>query len=85
MAPNCSKDNEDARRRKKQNAKQRIEKLRKAGRETKKNKDHDAAGINDDWPVGRGVFISDDRDFFVFVNFEDHLKLVVLESLFDDI
>ena len=51
----------------------------------KKNKDHDAAGINDDWPVGRGVFISDDRDFFVLVNFEDHLKLVVLESLFDDI
>ena len=51
----------------------------------KKNKDHDAAGINDDWPVGRGVFISDDRDFFVLVNFEDHLKLGVLESLFDDI
>lgn len=50
----------------------------------KKNLDHDAAGINDDWPVGRGVFISDDRDFFVFVNFEDHLKLVVLESLFND-
>lgn len=22
-----------------------------------KNKEHDAGGINDDWPVGRGVFI----------------------------
>ena len=51
----------------------------------RRNKEHDAAGINDDWPVGRGVFISDDKDFFVFVNFEDHLKLVVLESLFDDL
>jgi protein-arginine kinase len=42
------------------------------------SKEHDAAGINDDWPVGRGVFIQDNKDFLVFVNLEEHLKLVVI-------
>lgn len=40
--------------------------------------EHDAAGINDDWPVGRGVFIHDQKSFVVLVNFEDHLELVIL-------
>jgi arginine kinase len=42
------------------------------------NKEHDAGGINEDWPVGRGVFIQDKKDFLVFVNFEEHLRIVVL-------
>jgi len=40
--------------------------------------EHDAAGINDDWPVGRGVFIHDKKSFVVLVNFEDHIEVVVL-------
>jgi len=42
------------------------------------SKEHDAAGINDDWPVGRGVFIQDNRDFIVLVNLEYHLKFVIM-------
>ena len=40
--------------------------------------DHDAGGINDDWPVGRGVFIHDQKSFVVLVNYEDHLQIVIL-------
>jgi hypothetical protein len=43
-----------------------------------KDPDHDAAGINDDWPIGRGVFIHDHKEFVVLVNFEDHLEIVIL-------
>ena len=39
---------------------------------------HDAAGINDDFPVGRGVFIEDHREFVVLVNFEDHIQVIIL-------
>lgn len=39
---------------------------------------HDAAGINDDFPVGRGVFIDDHREFVVLINFEDHIQIVML-------
>ena len=49
-----------------------------------KNREHDASGINDDWPVGRGVFIQDKKDFLVFVNFEDHLRIVVLPDKTSD-
>jgi len=45
-----------------------------------KNKDHDAGGVNDDWPVGRGVFIQDNKEFIVMVNFEDHLRFVILKG-----
>ena len=38
----------------------------------------DAAGINDDYPVGRGVFIEDSREFVVLVNFEDHIQIIML-------
>ena len=37
-----------------------------------------ASGVYDDWPVGRGVFIEDDKKFVVLVNFEDHLKFISL-------
>lgn len=39
---------------------------------------HDAAGINDDYPVGRGVFIEDTKEFVVLVNFEDHIQIIML-------
>lgn len=45
---------------------------------------HKAAGLLEDWPVGRGVFIQDSGDFFVLVNFEDHLKFVVVPSATND-
>lgn len=48
------------------------------------NKEHDAGGINEDWPVGRGVFIQDKKDFMVFVNFEEHLRIVVLPDKTSD-
>jgi protein-arginine kinase len=38
---------------------------------------HDAAGINDDYPVGRGIFIEDQFEFFVLVNLEDHIQIIV--------
>jgi hypothetical protein len=34
---------------------------------------HDAAGINDDYPAGRGVFFDEMKKFIVTVNFEDHI------------
>lgn len=37
---------------------------------------HDAAGINDDWPTGRGVFIDDNYNFALLVNFEDHIQVI---------
>lgn len=37
------------------------------------------AGILDDWPQGRGVFVSAERTFAVWVNEEDHLRLMSLE------
>ncbi len=40
--------------------------------------EHDAGGLNDDWPIGRGVFIHDKRQFVVLVNFEDHLEIIIL-------
>lgn len=46
------------------------------------NKDEElkAAGVNDDWPVGRGVFIQDERNFVLLVNFTDHIRIVSLNS-----
>lgn len=52
--------------------------LKSIGISTDRDPEHDAAGINDDWPIGRGVFIHEHKNFVVLVNFEDHLELVVL-------
>eukprot|EP00347_Sterkiella_histriomuscorum_P011380 403372676 len=48
------------------------------GISVERDPEHDAAGINDDWPTGRGVFIHDQRSFVVLVNFEDHLEIIIL-------
>lgn len=37
---------------------------------------HDLAGMNDDWPTGRGVFVDDSYNFVLLVNFEDHVQVV---------
>ena len=47
--------------------------LKKLGVTVERTAVHDAAGINDDYPVGRGVFIEDTQEFIVLVNFEDHI------------
>ncbi|WDP92799.1 MAG: arginine kinase [Desulfobacter sp.] len=38
----------------------------------------DAAGINSDFPLGRGVFLSADRGFRIWINEEDHLRIMAL-------
>jgi creatine kinase/arginine kinase len=43
----------------------------------------DAAGINSDFPEGRGVFYSSDRKLIVWVNEEDHLRIMSLEKTSD--
>jgi hypothetical protein len=35
-----------------------------------------SAGIASDWPYGRGVYISEDRGFIIWVGEEDHLRIV---------
>ena len=48
-----------------------------------------AAGIAGDWPFGRGCYVSDDRQFIVWVGEEDHLRIMcmqhgtVLNTVFD--
>ena len=43
----------------------------------------DAAGINSDFPKCRGVFLSSDRQFMVWVNEEDHLRIISMEKTSD--
>ncbi len=43
----------------------------------------DAAGINSDFPQGRGVFCSSDQKLIVWVNEEDHLRIMSLEKTSD--
>ncbi len=40
----------------------------------------ESAGINRDWPEGRGIHISGDRRFLVWVNEEDHLRIIAMEE-----
>lgn len=43
----------------------------------------DAAGMNSDFPEGRGVFYSLDRHLIVWINEEDHLRIMSLEKTSD--
>lgn len=43
----------------------------------------DAAGINSDFPFCRGIFYSDDKRFRVWLNEEDHLRLISQDSSSD--
>ncbi|GFR98251.1 arginine kinase [Elysia marginata] len=35
-----------------------------------------AANVYNDWPAGRGVFVNDEKTFLVWVNEEDHLRII---------
>ena len=38
-----------------------------------------AAGIANDWPYGRGCYISEDKEFIVWVGEEDHLRIMCMK------
>ncbi|XP_046345804.2 taurocyamine kinase-like [Haliotis rufescens] len=46
--------------------------------------DHDrflrASGGYNDWPTGRGIFFNNDKTFLVWVNEEDHLRLISMQK-----
>jgi creatine kinase len=37
------------------------------------------AGISADWPYGRGMYVSRDEDFLVWVGEEDHLRIMAMQ------
>ncbi|WP_457597418.1 phosphagen kinase [Hydrogenimonas sp.] len=39
----------------------------------------EAAGLNRDWPSGRGIFHNDEKSFLVWVNEEDELRIISME------
>jgi len=39
----------------------------------------EAAGLNRDWPEGRGIFHNDDKTFLVWVNEEDQLRIISMQ------
>jgi protein-arginine kinase len=39
-----------------------------------------SAGIAQDWPYGRGVYISEDRGFIIWCGEEDHLRIMCMEK-----
>ena len=39
----------------------------------------DANGY-DDWPAGRGIFFSNNKKFLVWVNEEDHLRIISMQN-----
>ncbi len=38
-----------------------------------------SAGINGNWPYGRGMYISEDEQFIIWVGEEDHLRIMVMK------
>jgi len=38
-----------------------------------------SAGISNDWPFGRGIYISSDQTFLIWVGEEDHLRIMVMK------
>lgn len=38
------------------------------------------AGIASDWPYGRGCYVSEDKEFIVWVGEEDHLRIMCMEK-----
>jgi creatine kinase/arginine kinase len=39
----------------------------------------ESAGLNRDWPEGRGIFHNHDRTFLVWVNEEDQLRIIAMQ------
>lgn len=54
--------------------------LESVGIDISRSQSHDSAGINEDWPSGRGVFIDNNKDFVVLVNFEDHIQIYAISQ-----
>lgn len=54
--------------------------LNSMGIDISKQRSHDAAGINEDWPNGRGVFIDEQKAFVILVNFEDHIQVFTISQ-----
>ncbi len=52
--------------------------LQSRGIDLTRNPIHDAAGINDDYPTGRGLFMDEFNRFVVLVNFQDHIEVIML-------
>ena len=40
----------------------------------------EAAGLNRDWPVGRGIYHNHDKTFLVWINEEDHLRIISMQA-----
>ena len=40
----------------------------------------EAAGLNRDWPEGRGIFHNDAKTFLVWINEEDQLRIISMQS-----
>jgi len=40
----------------------------------------DAAGLNADWPNSRGIFHNNDKTFLVWINEEDQLRIISMQS-----
>lgn len=39
-----------------------------------------SAGLNNDWPNNRGIFFNHDKLFLVWVNEEDHLRIIAMQQ-----
>ena len=40
----------------------------------------ESAGLNRDWPSGRGIYHNDDKTFLVWINEEDQLRIISMEK-----
>jgi len=39
-----------------------------------------SAGGYDDWPVGRGIYMNKDKNFIIWVNEEDHIRIISMQK-----
>jgi protein-arginine kinase len=39
-----------------------------------------SAGGYDDWPIGRGIFMNKEKNFIVWVNEEDHIRIISMQK-----
>lgn len=50
---------------------------------TKKDRFLESAGMIKDWPIGRGIFYNNAKTFLVWVNEEDHLRIISMQEGFN--
>lgn len=39
-----------------------------------------ASGYHEHWPHGRGVFVSQDKNFIMWINEGDHIRIISMEQ-----